>query len=154
LHAALRLVSCAEWRYIEIQSLGEASMDAVSSSGSLQATTLVALQDLKVQQAKRQAQQAESVARSLSAAANAAQGEAERAIENARALYLRSNQAASAAGQARQAVGQLQATADIGMHVAATVSQASERVTGAQMVSGPVVNTSGQVTGTVVNTTA
>lgn len=129
-------------------------MDAVSSGGGLRSTTLAALQDLKVQQATQQAQQAESVARSLRAAANAAQGEADRAVENARSLYVRSGQAASAAGQARQAVGQLKATADIGMHVAATVSQVSERVTGPQMVSGPVVNTSGQVTGTVVNTTA
>jgi ABC-type hemin transport system substrate-binding protein len=121
----------------------------------MQSATQAALQQLKVQQAKQNADRAEVAARSLRAQANAAQSEADRAQENARSLYVRSDRAETAAGQARQGVAMIQSSGEMRVRLADTASQAAERQTETQPVQpAPVVNTSGQVTGTVVNTTA
>lgn len=130
-------------------------MAAISSTAGMQSATQAGLQQLKVQQAKQNADRAEMAARSLRAQADAAQSEADRAQENARSLYVRSDQAATAAGKARQSVAMIQSAGEMGVRLASTVSQAAERQTESQPVpTVPVVNTSGQVTGTVVNTTA
>jgi hypothetical protein len=131
-------------------------MAAISSSTvvSIQSVTQTALQQLKVQQARQNAERAELAARSLRAQANAAQDEAERAQENARSLSVRSRQADSAAGQARQGVALIESTSQMQARLADIAGQVSERQADAATPAPPVVNTSGQVTGTVVNTTA
>lgn len=130
-------------------------MAAISSTAMMQSATQVALQQLKVQQAKQNADRAEMIARSLRAQADSAQREAERAQEKARILYIRSDQAETAAGKARQGVAMIESAGEMRMRLANTVTQAVERVAGVQPgAAAPVVNASGQVTGTVLNVTA
>lgn len=117
------------------------------------------MQQLKVQQAKQNAERAEFAARSLRAQANAAQQVADRAQEEARSLYVRSDQALSAAGQARHGLAMLKSVGTMEASLSNAASQASERQAQMQPVQqaempAPVVNTSGQVTGTVINTVA
>lgn len=119
------------------------------------------MQQLKVQQAKQNAERAEFAARALRAQANEAQQVADRAQEEARGLYVRSDQAQSVAGQARQGLAVLKSVGMMQTSLADKASQVSERqaqIQQSQMqqtsAPAPVVNTSGQVTGTVINTVA
>lgn len=123
--------------------------------------TQTAFQQLKLQQARQNAERAEQVARNLRSEAADAQREADRAQENARSLMVRSNQAQSVAGQARQGlamirtVGEMQESLSNMQIRTDTVSGSTvETAAIAPAANIPVVNTSGQVTGTVVNTTA
>jgi methyl-accepting chemotaxis protein len=145
-------------------------MAAISSSAGLQAATQAAFQQLKVQQARQNAERAEQTARALESKAVEAQQVADRAQENARSLSVRSSQAQSVAGQARQGLAMIRSVEEMQTGLSNTVSQANERMVrteGSAQVgpsaaasappvpdAQPVVNTSGQVTGTVVNTTA
>jgi len=138
-------------------------MALVSSATGGQAASQLALQQLRVQQAKQNAERAESAARNLRSQADTAQREADRAQENARSLYVRSDQAAGVAGQARQGLAALKTQGDMQVSLGNTLDQVQQRQ-GQQPVvqseptaespSQPVVNTAGQVTGRVVNTTA
>jgi ABC-type hemin transport system substrate-binding protein len=136
-------------------------MAGISSTGGLQAVTQTAFQQLKLQQARQNADRAEQVARNLRSEAAEAQREADRAQENARSLMVRANQAQSVAGQARQGlamirtVGEMQESLSNMQIRTDTVSSSTvETAVIAPAANIPVVNTSGQVTGTVVNTTA
>ncbi|MEW6164887.1 MAG: hypothetical protein AB1642_07475 [Pseudomonadota bacterium] len=136
-------------------------MAAVTSTAGYQAITQAAFQQLKVQQARQNAERAEQTAETLRARAADAQRTADRAQESARSLYVQSREADSAAGQARQGVALIQSTSEARAQLANTVSQASERFSPEVSVSettsensAPVRNTSGQITGRVVNTTA
>lgn len=114
------------------------------------------MQQLKVQQAKQNAERAEFAARALRAQANEVQRVADRAQEDARSLYVRSDQAHSAAGQARQGLAMLKSVGTMEATLTNVANQASERQVQLQQSSAPapVVNTSGQMTGTVINTVA
>jgi ABC-type hemin transport system substrate-binding protein len=131
-------------------------MAAISSTAGMQAATQAAMQQLRVQQARQTAEKAEVAARNLRAKADAAQNEADRAQENARTLYVRSGQAESAAGHARQGVAAMESAGEARGRLFHVASQTVERVESAAPATPtpPVVNTSGQLTGTVVNTTA
>lgn len=122
---------------------------------------------MKVQQARQNAERAEQTARALEARAAEAQNVADRAQENARTLSVRSGQAQSAAGQARQGLAMARSVGEMQTGLSNTVGQANERAVNVQASppadaraglpaqrTQPVVNMSGQVTGTVVNTTA
>lgn len=138
-----------------------------SSTSSIQTVTQGALQQLRLQQAKRDADRAEQTAQSLQGQAQDAQRVANRAEEVARSLSVQADQAQSQAGKARQglaslsSLGQLQALVD---HVSDQVFQTPlntqqsaptvPTTSQTQASTTPVVNTQGQVTGTVVNTTA
>lgn len=144
-------------------------MSAISSSTGTQSAAQAGLGQLQLQQARQNAARAEQTARALRAEAASAQQVANNAQENARALSVRSEQAQSEAGQARQGVtviesaGQMQT--QLG-NVASRIVVAAERDQSTQpaetsttaqtanVPNAPVVNTQGQVTGTVVNTTA
>lgn len=116
-------------------------------------------QQLKLQQARRNADQAEQVARSLKYEANAAQRVADRAEENARVLGVKSDDAQVKAGQARQGLAALSSEQQAGKLLANKVDQVLGRQqatatpsTGAANASGSaVVNAQGQVTGTIIN---
>lgn len=137
-------------------------MAAISSTSvGAQAAAQAGLQQLKLQQARQNAERAEQIARALAAKAADAEGVAYRAEENARSLGVQSDQASSAAGQARQGLAMIQSVGHMQSALASTVSQASVRqnVKEADTIapkadSAPVLNTSGQITGVVVNTTA
>lgn len=136
-------------------------MVAISSTVGVPAVTQAAFQQLKLQQARQNADRAEQVARSLQAAAAGAQQDADRAQENARSLAVQSRQAQSAAGQARQGLALIRSVSDMEQGLSRIDLRASDAVTSAvesepvsPVESAPVINTSGQVTGVVVNTTA
>lgn len=131
-------------------------MAAISSTVGAQTAAQAALQQLRVQQAKQNAERAEFTARALRAEANNAQHEADRAQDKARSLHVRSGQAQTAAGQARQGLAMLKSLSDMQANLVNTVNQVNERQGEARPVSAstPVVNTSGQLTGTVVNVVA
>jgi hypothetical protein len=129
---------------------------AVSSTSSAQSASSIISQQLRVQQAERNADQAEASARSLRQAAASAQRNADRAQEGARTLQVQSAQADSAVGAARQQVAsvasaiQLQSGFDSIREQIATSLQTLDQ----PVVSAAVVNAEGQTTGTLVNVTA
>lgn len=136
-------------------------MATVSSASGLQSVTQTAFQQLKLQQARQNADRAEQVARSLQVEAAEAQREADRAQENARNLSVRSSQAQVAAGRARQGVSMIDTVSDMqeGLttilnRVAGTSGNSVESNSTAPAQVAPVINTLGQVTGTVINTAA
>lgn len=138
---------------------GWAEMAEITSTVGSQAAIQGAMQQLKVQQAKQNAERAEATARALSAKASEAHRAADRAQENANALSVQAEQANSVAGQARQGLSALKSVSEMQARLAHTVGQVSERIGVApqdthQDASAPVLNTSGQLTGVVVNTTA
>lgn len=139
-------------------------MAAISSTVvGAQAAMQAGWQQLRLQQAKQNAERAEANAQALSARAANAQRDADRAQENARTLSVQSSQAQDVAGQARQGLAMIRSVGEMQTQLSNTVSQVVERQEVAPVVvdsapqeevSAPVVNLSGQVTGTVVNTTA
>lgn len=121
------------------------------------------VQQLVLQQAKRTADQAEQTAQSLKAQANDAQRVADSAQQDARSLSIQSDQAQAKAGLIRQGIAGLSAeTQGINLPSKFVVQESSSlptpvKNTGAAIVSAPtppVVNSQGQVTGTIITTTA
>lgn len=106
-------------------------MATISSLSGAQTAPQSGLLQFKLQQATRDAEQAEQLARSLQGEVSAAQQAAARAEQNAGAVAAQARQAEVVAGQAQA-------------NLAAIRSQQAT----------PRINTQGQVTGTVVNTTA
>lgn len=134
-------------------------MAEVTPTVGSQAAIQGMMQQLRVQQAKRNADQAETVAQALAAKAGEARQVAARAQENARNLTVKADQASNAAGQARQGALIENSVSEMQTRLFNTVERVSERteaeVSAAITTSPPpVLNTSGQLTGVVVNTTA
>jgi len=133
-------------------------MALASASGAQSASSGLWAQ-LQLQQARRNADQAEQQAAALQAQAQSAQGVADRAQENARSLQVQSRQAAGDASQARldlatqTSVGEVQSKlSDLKTQIGKVLQSDAPIVPPAP--SAPVVNTSGQQTGTLVNVTA
>lgn len=135
-------------------------MASISSTIGLQGVTQAAFQQLKLQQARQNAERAEQIARSLQNQAAAAQREADRAQENALDLSVRSSNAQSEAGRARQGLAMIRSVnemkANLSTQLTRVETSMSEAENGpaAPAAAGPVINTSGQLTGTVINTAA
>ncbi len=141
-------------------------MASVSSLSGAQSAAQSGLAQLRLQQAKRDAEQAEQTAQSLQAQARSAQQRASQAQEAARTITTQADQAQSTAGQARQGLAVIKSVSQMQTRLAGTVSQVVEKLDASapeapvavQAASPPpatpVVNAQGQVTGTVVNTTA
>ncbi|MFA6310015.1 MAG: hypothetical protein WCV99_08340 [Sterolibacterium sp.] len=137
---------------------------STSSIQTLPSATQDAWQQLRLQQAKRDADRAERTAESLQAQAQDAKRVALRADETARSLSVQADQAQSEAGKARQGVASLSSLGQLETLVDHVSDQVTQRLQSAQQTASvngqvsasatPVVNTQGQVTGTVVNTTA
>jgi len=135
-----------------------------SSTSGLPSATQDAWQQLKLQQAQRDADRADWNAQALQAQAQQAQRVANRAEDVARSLSVQADQAQSEAGKARQglaslsSLGQMQKLVNhVSEQVFPTPTETQPAVPAggqAQSSATPVVNTQGQVTGTVVNTTA
>lgn len=129
------------------------SSSVTSSSGGLIS------QQLRLQQAQRNAEHAEVAARSLREKANEAQRNADHAQENASSLKIKSEQAQDKSGDARQRLVSLKSLDSLQSgfdalrgEIAAGLQTLSQPVTAP--VAAPVVNAEGQTTGTVVNVTA
>lgn len=168
----LYLVLSVFWSYIDAVGLdsGVNQMAAISSSiAGAQAATQAGWQQLRLQQARQNADRAEATAQALQARAADAQRVAEGANEDARSLSVQSAQARSVAGQARQGLAMVRSVGEMQASLSNTVSQVSERQAvppspqqsppqavqvEARVDAPPVLNTSGQITGVVVNTTA
>ena len=140
-------------------------MASVSSTSS---ATQFGLQQLRQLEARRNADQAEQKAQSLKAQASDARRSADQAQETARSLGVQANQAETQAGQARQGLAAFSTEQQQVTRLANTVDQvltrgqeAAASSPGPSVVTSPavgsaapVVNTQGQVTGQIVNTTA
>lgn len=132
-------------------------MASVSSTSS---ANQYVLQQLSVQQAKRSADLAEQAAQSLKAQANEAERVAYREQENARSLSVQSDQAQAKAGQIRQGLvalnSQQQGTSQLSQTLDHALSRQLAPASTTQTAStspAPVVNTQGQITGTIISTT-
>lgn len=112
---------------------------------------------IQLQQAQRNADQAEQQARTLQSRARQAQSVADRAQEDARALQFDSAQARIDADSARRGVVALNSLSEVQAGIGELreqIAQVLTTSTSAQESPAPVVNTSGQQTGTLVNVTA
>lgn len=132
---------------------------AVSSASGAQTASGGLWAQLQLQQARRNADQAEQQAAALQAQARSAQSVADRAQENARSLQVQSRQAQGNASEARlnlqtlNSVGEVQSQlSDLKTQITQVLQ--SEPLGTTAPTAAPVVNTSGQQTGTLVNVTA
>jgi hypothetical protein len=126
----------------------------------------MAWQQLRLQQARQSAERAEQTARTLQVQAQNAEREADLAEVNARSISVQSEQARIVAGRARQGLAIIKSVEEMHGQLSSTVVQATERLGLANVaeepeirsmenvVAAPVMNTSGQLTGTVISTTA
>jgi hypothetical protein len=115
-------------------------------------------QQFKLLQAKRSADEAEQTAQALQAQARDARRKADRADQNAQALAVESNSAQANAGRARQGLAAVQTATQMQTQLMTTTDQVIQKQqdteSSTSAPSAPVVNVQGQLTGTVVNTTA
>lgn len=122
---------------------------------SVQSVVSSASQQWRVQQAQQGAQQAEAEARALRRQASSAQREADRADENARDLKVRSDQADSRAGNARQAIASVDSLEKVDSGFNALREGIAEGLAAIDSPAPvPVINAEGQTTGTTINVTA
>lgn len=111
---------------------------------------------VQLQQAKRIAAQAEQTANALQAAARNARLEAETAANKARNLESRSDSASTIAARARQGVAAVGTRDAAFTRLQTTLDSVATQVGTVASKSGvePVVNSLGETTGQIVNTTA
>lgn len=131
---------------------------------------------LKLQQARREAERAEQTARALGEQARAAQSDADRAQDNARQLSIRSDQAEGRAGQARAGLAAIRSATEATNWLGAVADRTAKQQNSAPVEGsiadppaptsssaaapnavserGQSVNPQGQVVGRVVSTTA
>jgi len=114
---------------------------------------------LQVQQAQRNADQAEQTARALQAQAGEARRSATRAQENARSLEVQSGQAQTYASRARQGVAASRSEGEMLSNLAGTYDRVVQKMQPSQsqqspQAPAPVVNGQGQTTGQLLNVTA
>ncbi|MEI8162680.1 MAG: hypothetical protein WCI19_06050 [Betaproteobacteria bacterium] len=132
-------------------------MASISSISGAQSAAQSGMQQLRLQQATRNAEQAEQVARALQAQAGEAQRQATEAEQNARAVSTEADQAQANAGQARLGLAVIKSVGQMQFQVSNVVAQVAETLKTAEPAAAaptPVVNAQGQLTGTVINTTA
>lgn len=141
-------------------------MATISPASSAQTVTQMAWQQLRLQQARQNAERAEQAARALQVQAQNAEQVADLAEENARSVSAQSDQANAVAGRAQQGLAIIKTVEQMQGQLISKVVQVSERLGFAHPAEGrasrtvesvavaPVMNTSGQLTGTVISTTA
>lgn len=137
-------------------------MALTSISGS-QALGGAVWAQIQQQQVARAADQAEQKARALRAQASSAQASADRAQQNARSLKVQSEQAQGEANGARlnlatmRSVGELQTRfGDLRAQLSSALTSSHTAVTdsAASGQAKPIINTSGQTTGSLLSVTA
>jgi hypothetical protein len=154
-------------------------MPPVTSVSGAQSAAQSGWQQLKLQQAQRNATQAEQNARALEAQASNAKRDADRAQDNARSLEIQSGQARDDAGRARQGLAAIRSTQEMQVRLGNTVDQAVKLQSSTKTAStattttteasaptvataatasttssaAPVINTQGETTGRIINIT-
>ena len=114
-----------------------------SITSGTQAATQQGFQQLRLQQARRDAEQAEQTARSLAAQANQAQRRADQAQEDARSITVQADQAQDDAGRARQGLATVQSISQMGAQISRVADQTVEKIkSGASVPSAPTGATS------------
>lgn len=131
-------------------------MANVASASTSQLAVQAGWQQFRLQQAQRNADQAERDAQSLRARAANAEAAANRAQENARSLAVNADQAETYAGRAKQGLAALVTAGQMKIGLGSIAQQAvkKEQTTQPSTPTQPVTNPQGEVTGTVVNITA
>lgn len=159
-------------------------MPSVSTTASASPAFQQGFAQLKIQQAKRAAEQAEASARALQAQAQDARRAAEQAQETASELSVRSRQADHVAGRAREGLAAIRSLSDTSTRLEQTYERVAASMRGGEGVAaapaaapveaistvppvaavsaavpavpagGVSVNALGQATGKVVNTVA
>ncbi|HEX6736399.1 MAG TPA: hypothetical protein VF096_16460 [Azonexus sp.] len=130
---------------------------AIAASAGLQSPGSGIWGQVQQQQAQRNADQAEQQARTLQAQARQAQSVADQAQENARSLKVESSQARADADNAQRGVVALRSLNEVQSgfsELREQIAQVVQTPVASQQPAAPVVNTSGQTTGTLVNVTA
>lgn len=131
---------------------------ALASTSSNLSLANPAWQQLQLQKAQRDADQAMQNARSLQARAREAQGIADRAQENARSLKGQSEHALSTAEQAQRGLVGMKSADQMKSRLSdiyERVAQSQQsREASATVQPQPVVNSAGQTTGILISTTA
>jgi chromosome segregation ATPase len=129
---------------------------AVSSASSAQSASGGLWAQIQLQQARQTADRAEQQAAALQAKAQSAQTVADRAQESARSLQVQSRQAQGDASQARLNLATQDSVGEVQSQLSDLKAQIGEVLKSDPLVAvaAPVVNTSGQQTGTLVNVTA
>lgn len=134
-------------------------MATISSSSGASIGQSV-LSQLQLQQAQRNAERADANARSLQAQARQAQQVAVQAQAEARSISSQADQAQSDASQAKLSLAVIRNGSQVQSELTSSVGNLTETLKVASPVAAtlgtaiPVINTQGQITGTVVNTTA
>ncbi len=131
-------------------------MASIASLSGEKSLAQSGLQQIRLQQAERNEQQAEQTARDLRAEARDAQQKAGEAQDEARSITSRADQAQASAGQARQGLAAVKTAARLADAIAPPeeAPKLAELAVASRSLAPPVINTQGQLTGTVVNTTA
>ncbi len=135
-------------------------MAGISSISGAQSAAQSGVQQLRLLQAERNAQQAELTARVLRAEATDAQQAAREAQEVARVIAAGADQAQANAAQARLGLAVIRTAGESQTQLANAVTQVAQTLKVAepaapsQSPTPPIVNSQGQLTGTVINTTA
>jgi len=136
-------------------AIGSATSGSQSISQSI-------VQQLRLQEAKRAADEAQYRAQTLQAQANDAQATADRDQERARSLRVDASQAQTQAGQATQGLMSIQSLSQMSSALGNSYTQIAQAQHSTpthtnpqpQKIQQSVVNTQGQTIGKVVNVTA
>ena len=136
-------------------------MAILSSTAGAQSASQFGWEQLKLQQAQRNAEQAQQTAQSLQAQAQDAQRTADKAQDNARSLSVQADQAQSDAGRAEQGLAAIRTNGQAQTQLTNALNQAAPQpavqpaaAAPVQQKPAPVVNAQGQTTGRVINTSA
>lgn len=135
-------------------------MATISSISGSQTASQSSFLQLQLLQATRDAAQAEQAARSLQAEVSAAQQAAASAEQNVRAISAQARQAEVAAGLAQSELAAVRSASQTQPQQTLATSRQAETLKSLEPAiknlnsAPPIINTQGQVTGTVVNTTA
>ena len=135
---------------------------AIGSATSSSSVSQSIVQQLRLQEARRAADEAQFKAQALQAQANDAQQTADREQERARSLRVDASQAQAQAGQASQGLKAIQSLSQLTTslsNVYTEVAKAQQEIpaqtnTQPQQSTQSVVNAQGQTIGKVVNVTA
>lgn len=143
--------------WVTFVKLEMATISSISASQSTGATTSL---QTALQQAKRTADQAESNAKALEAQANQAQNAASSAQDYANSLSTQAGQAQLNVGWTQQNLAAVETVGQLSSQISSVITnvvdaqQSKVSNTAASIPNAPVVNTQGQITGKIINTSA
>ena len=135
-------------------------MATISSISASQPTSANSALQTALQQAKRTADQAQSTAQTLEAQATAAQNAASNAQNYADSLSIQAGQARLNVGWTQQDLAEVETAGQLSSQISSVITnvvdaeQSKVSNLAASVPKSPVVNTQGQITGKIINTSA